>query len=521
MSALIDYSGLCYIWQLKWYRWDRFRDFLATEQGKKFLRRYDLFYRTFVAIIIFLWPINDKEKLKYIIISFFITDLCVITYRFIKKKTRYPHISIKAISIIFASMAIEASWLLITKDWNVLILALILRFFIIMSSIFLFNKITKIIKYLYIFLATQKMKKYPHLKVIGITGSYAKTTVKNFLAEILSSKYKVVKTPKNINSHFGILRFILSTNFRDKDVFIVEIGADQKGDVNLICNIIKPTIGILTAVNEQHLATFGSIKNTQSAKYELLRSLPAEGLAITNSDNPYCREYLHELKTHIATFGTEEEYNPTLLITDIKTIREKGVYCKTRITWNDQTEERDVQTHLQGEHNIYNLAPCTLACLFLGMRRDEIIEADTRITQPTNALHTYMYGSSTIIDDSYNSNPDGFKAALHLLNSYPSEKKRIVITRGMIELSDRSKDIHEQIAGEISFIADELIITTLDFVEPLKRGAVASKYNLMIRVETDPQQLLKYIISLKNTDSVILIENRIPEFIKKELKKET
>ncbi|PLX28509.1 hypothetical protein C0581_02050 [Candidatus Parcubacteria bacterium] len=518
ISATFDYAGLCYVWQLKWYRLDRFKDFLTTKQGKEFMARYSLLYRSIIAIMVFLWPLNDIETLKYIIVAFFLTDLGVNAYRFLQKKVKRPQFSIKALAIILLSMSAEASWLVLSRDWQILILALMLRLFTISLVVLILNGITKIIKNIYIRRATQKMKAYNNLTVVGITGSYAKTSVKNFLAHMLSEKFNVIKTPQNINSHFGILRFILNTDFSDKDIFVIEIGADEIGDVKLICDIVKPKVGILTAINEQHMSLFGSIENTQTAKYELLRSLPDNGLAITNSDNKYCREFLHELTCKVQTFGVDEEFDPTLLITDIKT-KPEGIYCKTEIIQdNKETEEREVQTKIFGEHNVLNLAPCTLAGLFLGMSRDEIIASDARPQDMSRALKPTPYGNSVILDDSYNSNPDGFKAALEMLNAQKSHQKRIVITRGMIELGNRSEEMHQKIGGEISFMADELVIITPDFVEPLTKGAVASKFNLKIRVITEPKELLDYVKSLKDTSSAILLENIIPQIVKDEIK---
>ena len=518
ISASFDYAGLCYVWQLKWYRLDRFRDFLSTKRGKEFLSRYSLLYRGIIAIMVFFWPLNNIETLKYIIVIFFLTDLSVNAYRFLERKVQRPQFSIKALLIILISMGIEATWLVLSKDWQILILALILRLFTVSIVVLILNVVTKIIKKIYIIRATKKMQQYKNLTVVGITGSYGKTSVKNFLSKILSNKFNVIKTPQNINSHFGIMRFILNNDFSDKDIFVAEIGADEIGDVKLICDIIKPKVGILTAINEQHMSLFGSIENTQTAKYEILRSLPDNGLAITNSDNKYCREFLHELKCEVPTFGVDEEFKPTLLIKDIKT-NDEGVYCKAEITNKDGTaDEREVQTKVYGEHNMMNLAPCTLVGLFFGMTRDEIIISDTDPQDMTRSLAPLQYGKSIILDDSYNSNPDGFKAALEVLNSYKSCQKRIVITRGMIELGDKSYEIHEKIGGEISFMADELIIITSDFVDPLKRGSVSSKFNLNIRIITEPKELLKYIKSLKETSSVILLENRVPQLIKDEIK---
>jgi len=519
LSATIDYAGLCYVWQLKWYRLDKFKDFISTEQGKRFIYRYDILWRTLMALFIFFWPINSVLLLKEIIIAFFIIDLSYGFYRVLKHKARRPVPTPKALLIIFLSMVLEASWIILTRDWAILLLALIMHFFIIGIVVYIVHKFTWVVKQILIIKAKHKLVGYPNLIVIGITGSYGKTTVKEFLSQILSAKFKVIKTPKYLNSHIGILKFILKTDFNNTDIFVAEVAADKKGDITLICDVIKPKIGILTAINEQHLSIFGSIKNTQSTKYELLRSLPKDGLAVVNSDNKYCCEYLQELDTTVKTFGTEEKYKPNYLIDDVHNTKE-GIECHGSYLHDKQVIKSVIRPKVHGEYQAMNIAPCIIVGSFLGMKDEEIISAANKLKNLEQGLQIYNYGKTTIIDDSHNSNPDGFKVALQVLNSRSSGKRRIVVTRGMMELADESDELHEIIAGEIAFVADELVIITPDFIEPLRAGAMSDKYHLEIKIKTNPEKLLEYIKSLKNKDFVILLENRLPLLVYNEISKE-
>ena len=122
-----------------------------------------------------------------------------------------------------------------------------------------------------------------------------------------------------------------------------------------------------------------------------------------------------------------------------------------------------------------NLAPCILAAEFLGLSDLEIERQVKTLVPPEAPLHVQSYGQSLIIDDSYNSNPNGFKSALDYLSTFPSHRRRIVVTRGMLELGEKSQEIHEKIGGEITFVADELILISRDFEAPLRRG-VGTKY---------------------------------------------
>jgi len=516
-AAVFDYAEYLYYWQLKWYMWSRYKDFLSTEQGRDFVFRKSFLLRTVFAILIYFISLDSVPLLKYILVGFFSADiLFLFGYRYIKKKLRRPIFTTKATLILLLTLGFEASVIILSQNWHLFILLLIIRLFFMGVIAMLMEALTTQIKNRYISRkAEKKLKQYKNLTIVGITGSYGKTTVKELTAQLLSYKLTVIKTPQNTNSDIGISRFILKTDFSDADIFIVEMGAYVKGDLKLHCSIVHPTIGILTAINAQHLSMYNSIKEIQDTKYDLLRCLPKSGLAIVNSDNAYCREYLHELAAQVTTFGTEDEYHPTLLIEDLKQKKE-GIYAKGRLQWEGKTYHGEIQTKLYGEHMAMNVAPAIILANYLGFSRSEVQKAIEQLVNPENALQTYHYGNATIIDDSYNSNPDGFRAALQILNRQPSEKKRIVITRGMLELGEESDELHAQIGGEISFVADELILITPDFVEALSEGVVG-KYKTQIHVKTDPQDLLEYIQQYRDQDVSILLENRIPSIIKKEI----
>ncbi len=512
LSAAVDYSDYGYLWQLKEYRLDRMRDFFSTKQGKLFLLRYQMLWRTCLVVLAALWPFNETLVLKHCIIAFFGIDILVALSRLIRHTLRHPKFTAKAILVTATSLFLEGGIFLLTHDWSVLLMLMVVRFFIMSFLVQGMALPTQWIKQYYINKATKKIASYKNLIIIGVTGSFGKSSVKEFLGHILSSKYSVIRTPLNINTEIGIAKFILRSSFQDKQVFIVEMGAYTIGEIGLICSMVHPKIGILTAINEQHLSLFGSIKNTQQAKYELLRSIPQDGLAITNSDNEYCREFLTELAAPVQTFGYDEEFNPDCRIEDVH---------KTKDEWTCVLELRNKQqlplsTQLIGEYQCMNIAPCVLVALHVGFTKEEII-AQCR-TLPQTGLRKYGYGNCTIIDDSYNSNPTGFKSALQVMSSFPSERRRVVITRGMLELGEKSDELHERIGEEIAFAADELVLITRDSEVPLRRG-VGTKYRTTIVIKDNPEELLDYVRELKPTNAIILLENRIPSVVHNELTK--
>ena len=510
-SAGIDYSEYCYLWQLKEYRVDRLRDFFSTKVGQSYWKRYSIAWRSALALIALLWPVNSVLVLKYALITVFAIDALRGLRAINERRLQRPVFTAKAIVVIGASLLIEAGAFLFTRDWSLIFLLLILRFFIISLVVQALWLPTNLLKRWYIYRASVALKRYPKLVVIGVTGSYGKTSVKTFLGQILGSKFRVVTTPKHVNTEIGVARFILSQALRGAEIFVVEMGAYREGEIKKIARMVQPTIGILTAINAQHAALFGGIAKIQQAKYELLRALPKNGLAVVNSDNSYCRAYLSELSARAVTFGTESEQHPTFFIQSA----ESG---ESGITFAGVLRDRPVRfsAPLIGAHNAMNLAACILVGGHLGMTEAEIIGALALVSMPERTLKIHHYGISTVIDDSYNSNPDGFLAALDVLSSFSSERRRVVITRGIIELGAESKTIHERLGGAIAYVADELILITRDFEESLRRG-VGPSYKLEIVVKDSATLLLAYVRSLKEKNCVILLESRLPEVVYNEL----
>ena len=512
ISALFDYSEFAYRLQLKEYRWDRFKDFLKSKRGEDFIFNYNIFWRFTITLLALLFSFSTVPNLQYAILIILSIDFIFNIIKLVNRKVYRPDFTPRAIALMIISLAVEVSVFLITGSWQAVLFVLMIRFLIISLISALLQIPVNIIKKWYKKKSTEKIKKMDDLLVVGITGSYGKTSVKNYLSKILSCKYDVVKTPENINTAIGVSKFILNHNFTDNEVFVVEMGAYREGEIKDICDIVHPQIGILTGINEEHLSLFGDIKTTQRTKYELLRSIPEDGLVVTNSDNKYCTEYLDELNTTVKTFGIKEDKKPNFLLENIKSKKDK-------LYFDGKLENKEVKftASIVGGHNAENLAASILVAKFLNISLDDIKNCLMELDSPDRRLTIREYGRTIIIDDSYNSNPAGFKAALNVLSSYSSDKKHVVITRGMLELGEESDEIHRRIAGEISFYADELVIISKDSEKALKEG-ILDKYRTNVITKFDTDELLDYVRSLYDSNTVVLVENRLPPKVYKEIK---
>ena len=358
--------------------------------------------------------------------------------------------------------------------------------------------------------AQRILNSMPDLKIIGITGSYGKTSTKHYLNRILSEHYDVMMTPGSYNTTMGVIRTVREYLKPYNEVFIVEMGAKQPGDIKEICDLVHPEIGIITAVGEQHLESFKTIENVQRTKFELVDSLPADGLAVVNDDFEYvanrdvdnvkCIRYAVST-TGAGKYGAKEiTYSPT----------------GTTFTVSDsQGNSLEFKTRLVGECNVSNLLAAIIVALKLNVPVEKIRYAVSQIEQVEHRLNMKRTpGGVTIIDDAFNSNPTGSKMALDVL-AMMTQGKRIVVTPGMIELGDKQEELNEIFGKKIATCADEAVIVGEYNREAIIRGieSVDDRIARVHKVNTfaEAQALLASILRPGDT---ILYENDLPDTFK-------
>ncbi|MBI2514709.1 UDP-N-acetylmuramoyl-tripeptide--D-alanyl-D-alanine ligase [Candidatus Wolfebacteria bacterium] len=322
--------------------------------------------------------------------------------------------------------------------------------------------------------ARRKIKKLKKLLVIGIAGSYGKSSTKEFLAQILARKFKVLKTPENVNSEIGVAQFVLDNLVSDTEILIAEMGAYRKGEIKRICRMVKPKIGILTGINEQHLALFGSLENIKKAKFELIESLPKDGLAVFNGEDPRVLDLA-------------------------KSWPGKGLIYRHNVV----APRRNFPRHYE-----INLNAAIDVAKYLGMTEKEI-EAAIKDIKPDGKMIKTFTGKNgvLVIDDTYSVNPDGVLAALDYLAEQP-RKTKIVVMPCIIELGRAAHDVHARIGKKIAEVCDLAIITTPDYFEDIKSGTGGKAI-----LENNPKKIAGLLGAKLSSETVILLEGRIQKEI--------
>ena len=351
----------------------------------------------------------------------------------------------------------------------------------------------------------------PNLKIIGITGSYGKTSTKHYLNRILQEQFSTMMTPGSFNTTMGVIRTVREYLKPYNEVFIVEMGAKQPGDIKEICDLVHPSAGIITAVGEQHLESFKTIENVQRTKFELADSLPANGFAVINDDFPFISNRPVN-NTRCIRYGISNTGNADIVASDI-------VYSPSgtsfKITGTGLESPLELHTKLVGECNVSNLLAAVAVALQLGVPADKIRYAVGQIEQVEHRLNMKRTpGGITIIDDAFNSNPHGSRMALDVL-AMMKPGKRIVITPGMIELGARQEEANEEFGRHIANCADVAIIVGSYNREAILAGIAGGQIKEenvhAVGSFAEAQSLLQKIAAPGDT---VLYENDLPDTFK-------
>ena len=349
-----------------------------------------------------------------------------------------------------------------------------------------------------------------NLKIVGITGSYGKTSSKNILADILNVKYNAFPTPKNLNTYNGLIMSI--NNHMDKftDVFIAEMGAYVKGEIAGLCKLVKPKYGIITKIGTAHLESFGSEKNIEDGKFELIESLPADGIGVLNADDPKQLNHKLKNKVKIVWIGIENK-NADVRATNIKCTSEG---TKFDVIFKGDKKNYPFETKLLGSHNVYNILAGIALGKEFGIDIEDLQKSVKSVKPIEHRLELKKIGKFYMIDDAYNSNPVGAKNAVDVLSMMNGTK--IVVTPGMIELGEKEDELNKEFGKQIgNSKTDYVVLIGKEKTKPIKEGLEETDFNKdNIIVYNDVREAYNFINGLtvgNKKDVYALFENDLPD----------
>lgn len=354
--------------------------------------------------------------------------------------------------------------------------------------------------------AARMLREMPSLTRVGITGSYGKTSSKMLLGRVLSEARYTLVTPDSYNTPMGITLTVRNHLKPIHQVFVAEMGARQRGDIKELCDIVQPQIGIVTAIGPQHLETFKTVEAVADTKFELIDSLPEDGLAVLNVDDAMIAARVDKVRAQVATYGIdsiEADYTAKDIV-----FTPQGMDFVVRTA---DGREQPMHTQLLGRHNVYNiLAACAVAD-HLGLSFAEISRAVAQAPPVEHRLVLKRAGGFTIIDDAFNSNPAGSKAAVDVLAAMPGGRK-MIITPGMVELGSKQYELNRDFAAYCAAKLDFVVIVgerqSAPLLEGLRSAGLPSERML---VAANLDEAAAFMRGWVRPGDYVLFENDLPD----------
>lgn len=353
--------------------------------------------------------------------------------------------------------------------------------------------------------AKRILESNPDLIIIGITGSYGKTSSKYILSGLLSEKYNVLMTPGSYNTLLGVVRTIREQLKPTHEVFIVEMGAKNIGDIKEICDLVKPKYGLITSIGPQHLETFKNIDNIINTKFELVDSLKSDGKAFLNYDNVYIEnKAINKKKVRFGVKSGKTDFWAENI--------DYGSRGATFDLCANSGIRINLSTQLLGMHNVLNIVGACSVAVELGVSQERIIRAVRRLTPVPHRLEMKRKSSEyIIIDDAYNSNPEGAREAFAVLNNFSGYNK-ILITPGLIELGVLEDKLNHNLGADAAKVFDKIILVGEKKTEPIFQGIKESGYDMEnVYVRDNLFEALEKLNELNNQPTVVLLENDLPD----------
>jgi len=473
LNTIINYSSYFILVMLLGYY------FATTAQWYSYKLNRVVFHHTkpLWNLIYFVVPFAAYESLNFAnlnnIAAIVVAIYAVALYLWYKKLDK-PLVFTARIKRFFAALAIFALLLVVVTKITLLIIPLALAWIVSLG-------IEKIMFNSYKTKAQDKLESMQDLIVVGVTASYGKTSMKNFIAKILSTKYKVYATPRSINTLGGIIKDINQDLPKDTQVYVVEMGARERYDIYDIATLVNPHYAIVGTIGPAHIEYFKTLENIRNTKMEILKS-----------------NRLKEAWVHISTNAKSNNDSIHIFGHDIKDINSTldGVCF--------ELDGNRYCANILGGFNAINLAAAIKVATALKVKDENIKQAIQTLQPVAHRLQKIEAGGKLIIDDSYNGNIEGMLESFVLASQHSGRK--VVITPGLVEVED---NLNIQIAKRANEVFDIVVITGELNYEIFKKY-IESKKLIHLKDKTNFEE---FLAQTTKSGDLILFANDAPSFI--------
>ena len=407
---------------------------------------------------------------------------------------------------VLVALAVLAAWL--TSGWFVTAAVVAALSPLLILPVFYINKpLENAISRWYVKDAERILRSCPDLTVIGVTGSYGKTSVKFILKTLLSAKFNVLVTPESYNTPMGVVITVRNFLRPTHEVFVCEMGARHVGDIKELCDIVQPKYGIITSVGPQHLETFFTLDNVKKTKFELADALPADGTVFLNGEDENIEAHRANVKGKAIRYGLNEGCD--YYATDISA-SSRGT------TFTVHTPKGETETFtaaMIGRHNVINILGAIAICCELGIRLPALKMQVRKLESVPHRLQLLPKGGGvTVIDDAYNSNPTGSKAAIDALALFDGFK--MLVTPGMVELGDRQDELNKAFGAYAASVCDYVVLVGKKQTAPILEGLHEAGYpeeRIYVADGLNDAITHAYAVNAQGKEKIILLENDLPD----------
>ena len=332
--------------------------------------------------------------------------------------------------------------------------------------------------------------------LIAVTGSAGKTTTKEAIAHVLSMRFRVLKSEGNFNNHFGLPLMLLKLE-PEYDVAVIEMGMSHAGEIRALAKIALPKMGVVTNVAPVHLEFFDSVAGIARAKYELLESLPANGIAVLNADDEYVSQFAREFKGKVVMYGTRAGAD-----VQAENIQSRGAEGAEFDVVVGSVREHALLP-LVGEHNVLNALSAVAVGLERGLKPSEAVGALASLAAADKRGQVLQLGNITVINDCYNSNPKALEAMVDALAAMAA-KRRIVVAGEMLELGPAGEELHRQMAQHIAAKKIDALVGVRGLAQAMVESA--SKAGTRAEFVESPEKAGEWLAREARDGDVILLK---------------
>ena len=338
------------------------------------------------------------------------------------------------------------------------------------------------------------------IPIVAITGSNGKTTTKEMVSRVLATRWRILQTQGNFNNAIGVPKTLLRLNARHQAA-VIEMGVDQVGQTTRLCEMTRPTVGVVTNVGSDHLEFYGTMARSAASKAELFPWLPHDGAAILNADDRYFGPFVRKSKSPVVSFGSTDQAN----------VRgTKPVWDGRRTTFHlwlpKRKTSKRTSVRTMGLHNISNALAGAAVGHALGFSPTEIVSGLEQFRPAPMRSEIRRHGGVIYLYDCYNANPDSVMAGLDVLVELDPKRRTIAVLGDMLELGSKAKSFHQEIGRYAAEKHVSHVIACGTYGPMMKRGAQAFRKHAQVTVAKDAVAAGKYLTTLVRRGDIVLIK---------------